>query len=635
MAGLVPVPMAPEPGKVLAVWSHLNRPAVVVDELLEPLVRPVLPHDADAGQLLTVGGLCAGIALARPHRPDPQDVAFLQFSSGSTGEPKGVELTHANVVANIAQTVAAGAATGSDVIASWLPYFHDMGLVGAHLAPLEVRIKQVKLDPLDFGKRPALWYEAATRHRATLLPMASFALAMTLKRVPADQVAAFDLSAVRMVGVGAEPIPVRTWQHFAEHLGPAGLDPAAMMPLYGLAEATVAVAFPPAGELARPLALVRSALAEGQAVDAGPDDVSAAQFMDVGSAVPGGQLRVVDDDDQPLADSRIGHVQFRGPNVARGYYGRPEETADTFVDGWVRTGDVGFLRGGRLCVTGRAKDVLFVNGRKHQAHDVEQVVADTPGAPSGRVAVVGVTDPATGAERVVVFVQSRSATADELAGPMAAVRARVRQALAYDNVRVLPLPSQDFPRTTSGKLQRAKLRTRYAAGEFSSLETEVARVCTPTQGSDAQPPRQEVEARVTAIWSEVLGVPASSIGREDRFLAIGGTSVTAMHVLARLEDAFGRPLEARAAARLRNRGGPLRAPARPGNGGADRPDARDPSGRCSRRRGGYRPGVPVPGRGHPRTVLGQPGRRARQCDPRAELPLAGRRRHPPLGCVPR
>lgn len=558
-AGLVPVPLAPVPEKVLAVWTHLQRPPIVVTDALEPVVRATFVAAGSPGclRLLTIADLSNGPPTTAVHLPAPEDLAFLQFSSGSTGAPKGVELTHANLVANIDQTRTAGAATSSDVIVSWLPYFHDMGLIGAHLAPLAVRIKQVKMEAIDFGKRPAMWYELAARHRATLLPMASFALALTLKRVTNEEVAALDLSSVRLVGVGAEPIPVRMWRQFLAHLRPARLDPSALTPLYGLAEATVAVTFPPVGKVAQPLVLDRASLADGRAVDVdatrdpggtpdAPGGAGPAEFMDVGFAVPGGKLRIVGDDGEVLADSRVGQIEFSGPNVARGYHGNPDETAKTFIGGWLRTGDVGFLRHDRLCITGRAKDVLFINGQKYHAHDVEQVVATTPGLPPGRVAVVGSTDPARGAECVAVFVSSPPSPTDELTAVLATVRARVREALAYDDVRVLPIPPSDFPRTTSGKVQRATLRDRFAAGVFASIEGDMARQFAGAAASSSrqpQPPRHVMEAQITAIWAAVLGMSAAQIHRDDRFLAIGGSSLAAMHVLARLEATFACALE--------------------------------------------------------------------------------------------
>ncbi len=555
MAGLVPVPLAPVTDKVQAVWTELGNPPVVVDDLLEPLVRRTLPAD-----LVNVTALRTSPPTTAVHEPAPEDLAILQFSSGSTGAPKGVELTHANVVANIDQACTSGATTVSDVMVSWLPYFHDMGLIGAHLAPLAVGIKQVKLDPLDFAKRPALWFETAARHRATLLPAASFALAVTVNRVPPEQVAGLDLSSVRLLGVGAEPISVPVWRRFLDHMRPARLEPRAVVPLYGLAEATLAVTFPPLGELAEPLALDRTALARGRAVDAlehwdtgrdaAPDGAAAgdgrAEFMDVGFPVAGGELRIVGDTGDVLSDTWLGHVEFRGPNVARGYHQRPEDTAQSFAGGWLRTGDVGFLRNGRLCITGRAKDVLFIHGQKFHAHDLEQIVVETPGLPSGRVAVVGATDPDGGTERVAVFVSTRDCDVASLAGVLTAVGTRVRQALGYADVCLLPIPPDAFPRTTSGKIQRARLRELFVAGEFASLEADVSRACAAAPTGAAVRPqlsRHAVEALVVDVWSDVLGVPAHTIDRQDRFLAIGGSSLAAMQVLARLEESFETTLE--------------------------------------------------------------------------------------------
>ena len=560
LAGAVPVPVPPQLDRVRAVQEHFGGVRIVVAESQTTLARTLVSgNNPRKARMLTLEQLRHADPM-RPHRPQPEDLALLQFSSGSTNRPKGVQLTHGNLVANLRQARLAGAASASDVVVSWLPYFHDMGLIGAHLTALSTGAKQVSMEPAVFAKRPALWLQVADRHRATVLPIASFALALTCQRVSAEQVVALDLSCVRMVGVGAEPIPVQAWREFAQHLRPAGLDPRAMTPLYGLAEATVAVAFGPVGQLARTLRLDRCALADGRAVNAEPDSppVATVELMEIGPAVMQGELRVVDGDGVKLGESRVGHVEFRGPNVAQGYDGLPAQTSATFVDGWLRTGDLGFLRQGRLCVTGRAKDVLYVNGQKHHAHDVEQVVAATPGVPSGPVAVVGSTTE-QGTERVTVFV-----TAPRPAAPagvvdvdiMTEVRSRVREALGHDDVSVVPIPARRFPRTTSGKIQRAELRAGVVAGEFDSLTAVPAPTPTltppaaPTPAATPSPTpghahrsRTEVEAIVTAIWARVLDVPATQIQSDDRFLAIGGTSLSAMQLLAHLEDEFGGPLE--------------------------------------------------------------------------------------------
>lgn len=243
-AGLVPVPLAPDARRVLPVWEHLGRPPVVVDAATRS-VAAELPGGVGA---LTLDALREGPVLRRPFAAGPDDVAFVQFSSGSTGAPKGVEVTHRAVLANLQQIREASALGADDVLVSWMPYFHDMGLIGTHLAPLAARAKQVKIGPLSFAKRPRIWFEVAHRHRATVLSAANFALALAVRRVPDEVVARLDLSAVRLMLVGAEPIAPTVWREFARKTRPAGLDPAAAQPVYGLAEATLAVTFPPPGK---------------------------------------------------------------------------------------------------------------------------------------------------------------------------------------------------------------------------------------------------------------------------------------------------------------------------------------------------------------------------------------------------
>ncbi|OCC12578.1 Erythronolide synthase, modules 5 and 6 [Streptomyces sp. PTY087I2] len=541
-AGLVPVPLAPDTRRILPVWEHLGRPPLVVDASTAPLVDE-LP---DAARALSLDALREGPLLREPAPGGRDDVAFLQFSSGSTGAPKGVEVTHRAVLANLEQIRAASALSADDVVVSWMPYFHDMGLIGTHLAPLAARARQVKIGPLSFAKQPRLWFEVAARHRATVLSAANFALALAVRRVSDDVLARLDLSAVRLLLVGAEPIAPAVWRSFADRTRPARLDPAAAQPVYGLAEATLAVTFPPPGEVAEPLVLDRASLSGGVAVDAEPGEGSV-ELMDVGRPVADCAVRIVDDKGDVLGDRRVGHIMVRGPQLARGYHGLPGVSAETFTEGWLRTGDLGFLRDGRLCVTGRHKDVLFLNGRTFHATDMEEVAAATPGLPPGAPAVVGSTDPVTGAERVVVFVPWARPPRDA-SEVLERVAARVREALLHDDVRVLALPPGAFPRTTSGKLQRRRLRERFEAGGFGAASAGEPLAGQPSAGDgalSAEPradvPRaraQTVEA-VREVWARVLGRPVVSIGSHEPFGSLGGTSLKAMEVLVELEDAFG------------------------------------------------------------------------------------------------
>ncbi|MFE6622408.1 amino acid adenylation domain-containing protein [Streptomyces sp. NPDC057740] len=548
-AGLVPVPLAPQARRVGPVWEFLGRPAVLVDDATEELLAE-LPEPVRA--LRPAALREAGPLRALPRR-GPQDLAFLQFSSGSTGDPKGVELTHGAVLTNIRQIRAATGITPGDLLATWMPYFHDMGLIGTHLVPMAAGLKQIRLEPLTFAKRPALWLESVARHRATLLSAANFALALAVRRVPESSWAGLDLSSVRLMLVGAEPIAPRVWREFTARAEPTGLDATAMLPVYGLAEATLAVTVPPLGEVAAPLRLDRAALSRGRAVPAepGPDTV---EFMDVGRPVPDCRVRITDDSGKPLADRRIGQVEVSGPQLARGYHRAPEASEAAFSEGWLRTGDLGFLSEGRLCVTGRRKDVVFVGGRTFHASDLEETAAATPGVPEGTVAVIGSTDPDTGGDRVVVFVQwARPAPATVLA-VLDAVAARVRATLGHDDVRVLPLPPGAFPRTTSGKLRRALMRDRFEAGAYTAVaqrwaaaraERATAHREEPGPRGDAPRSRQDVEETIRRIWAEELHVSPAAVDRDEPFFALGGSSLKAMAVLAGIEDAFAVTVEPR------------------------------------------------------------------------------------------
>ncbi|MEU9351391.1 amino acid adenylation domain-containing protein [Streptomyces griseoloalbus] len=593
-AGLVPVPLAPDVRRLRPVWEHLGRPPVMVGEGCEDVADQL----SQGARFLRSAALRTSRALESPAAPAPDDLAFLQFSSGSTGAPKGVELTHTAVVANLRQLIEAAALTDRDVVVSWMPYFHDMGLIGTHLAPLAARAKQVKIGPLSFAKNPRLWFDVAAAHRATILSAANFALALTVRRVPEDVFAGLDLSAVRLLLVGAEPISAAVWRDFTARTRPAGLDPRAATPVYGLAEATLAVAFPPLGEVTVPVVLERAALSRGRVVEREPGG-DAVELMDVGHPVPGCSVRITDDGGRPLGDRRVGHVEVRGPQVARGYHGLPEATAAAFADGWLRTGDLGFLRDGRLCVSGRHKDVLFVNGRTFHAPDLEEVASATPGVPPGVTVVIGSTDPETGGERVVVFV-AWARPPRTAAGVLDRVAGRVRAALGHDDVRVLALPPSAFPRTTSGKVQRRRMRSRFEAGAYRPAFSSGTGAGTtgrgPVEGprrlsegprpssegsrqlpeeprpssegsrrlpeeprpssegpqplaegsrqSSERPvsvPRSRAEVRrvVREVWAKVLEVPEPSFGDRDRFAELGGGSLKAMEALAALESALG------------------------------------------------------------------------------------------------
>jgi len=581
IAGVVPAPLAAEPERILAIWAALERPALLVNQALGAALV-ALAEQQGRSALLSVDRQCplAGpwiaptvqliSSAAQPMgpgpdgadavewvRPQPNDLAYLQFSSGSTGDPRGVELSHAALLANLRQMLAACAISASDSAVSWMPYYHDMGLIAGHMLPLAAGIKQVKIDQFYFARRPAIWLETADHHRATLLSAAPFALALVNRRVARERIAGLDLSCVRVLAVGAEAIAPDTCRAFLEHLAPAGLSAQALLPVYGLAEACVGVTMAPPGAGMATCTLDRAALAQaGRAVevlagsrdDSAVDEARLLELVDVGAPLPGCQVRIVDDHDRLLDAGSIGHIQVSGPQLMRGYHRSPEPAAP-FCDGWLRTGDLGFLRSGRLVITGRAKEVIIVNGHKHHAPDLEDLVRAVDGLHARRLAVCGALRSGSAEERVVVFVALRPAGRtsgapspwqDALPALGDVVR-RLRRATGTAAIDVVPLAAQDFPRTTSGKLRRTHLRERYQAGEFAALIAAVHTALAelrPPPSLAADTPADRLEQELIQLCAQALGIDARVVGAHESVFDLGATSLQLMDLLAAIGDRF-------------------------------------------------------------------------------------------------
>ena len=544
IAGLIPTILPIERARARAVWDKLDRPLV----LAGPDVRVDDEGIQTASRSLTE--LVEGHEPAQTWRePDGDDVAFYQFSSGSTSSPKGVELTHENVLSNMIQIAAATQTTEEDVVVNWMPYYHDMGLIGGHLTPLWLASPQVKLQPSMIVSRPVEWLRAVDRHRGTVLTSANFALAMVTRRVKDAEVAELDLSCVRTMAVGAEPISVQICEAFVQKLAPARFPPRAIQPAYGLAEASVAVSFGPLYEGLKVRRFDRSKLVERVAVETSLD--GAVQLVDLGFPVAGCSVRVVDEEGKEVPEGHAGVLQVRGPNVAARYVNDPEATRQTFVDGWVNTGDIGALIANRICITGRARDEIVLRGRNYPAEDLEQVVAGLRTTPRGRVAVVSWPGEGAESERIVIFITRRGVDIEE--AMLSAFRA-VARTLDYTNLVVLPIESSDFPRTTSGKLRRVGLQDQLVAGEFDKLverveplfdglRAELGRVASEGTGQaeDIDAEQGDTLSLVTRIVAGVLEI--DEVEPDSSFAAHGGTSLKALDVLEQLEAITEHPID--------------------------------------------------------------------------------------------
>jgi len=474
VAGLVPVPMFPPLsfGKLdayaesaVTILDTAGARWLLTDKQLSAVMWQVMPRVKSLNDLYTIeklDGLAPSTDAIAPITGD--DLAFLQFTSGSTSAPKGVMVTHANLCANAwAISNTTGLAPGRDVALSWLPLYHDMGLIGFVITPLMQAVDVVFVPTLSFVKRPNVWMQAMHEHKATISFGPNFAFALAARRAGEKELGTWDLSRVRMIGCGAEPINASVIQEFEEVMGRVGMRRGTVMPAYGMAEATLAISF---GAYNEPIA-VCSADAEtfrGEGRLAPPtDDGVALQFVNCGRPFPGHEVAVRDADDRLLPEGCEGELVLRGPSVTTGYWENPEATAAVFRDGWLHTGDLGFLLDGDVYITGRCKDLIILNGRNHHPQAIEWAVAEVEGVRRGNV--VAFSRPGRDSEELIVVAETRENPPADLAE---AVQKRVADELSLKVSEVMLLKAGTLPKTSSGKLQRRKTREQYLSGELGT-----------------------------------------------------------------------------------------------------------------------------------------------------------------------
>jgi 1-acyl-sn-glycerol-3-phosphate acyltransferase len=439
---------------MLVTLPEAKTVALLLRSQVESLARVLMPED-----------LAGGDAGFSPLPAKPGDIAFLQYTSGSTGNPKGVVLTHANLVANIRAMGEAVQAGPNDVFVSWLPLYHDMGLIGAWFAALYLGFPTVLMSPLAFLSHPSRWLWAIHRHRGTLSGGPNFSYELCLKRIEDAELEGLDLSCWRYAFNGAEPVGPNTLAAFEQRFARYGLAANALQPVYGLAEASVGLAFPAPGTHYRIDRIDRAAFQnQGAARPAQAGDAHALELPCVGRVIANHQLRVVDAAGVELADRQEGRLQFKGPSATSGYFRNPELTQKLFAGTWLETGDLAYLADGELVLSGRAKDVIIRGGRNLYPYELEQAVGALPGVRKGCVAVFGSIDPATGTERVIVLAETRE-TAD-------AARDALRHSINERAIDLIGLPADEIVlapphtvlKTSSGKIRRAASRDYYESG---------------------------------------------------------------------------------------------------------------------------------------------------------------------------
>ena len=544
--GITPVPLAvgisdEHRHKLLRVARKLGKPLLYTDsknlQRLGALAAEV-GETALFEEIKSRSFLVESITdISRPgklHRPAPDDLAFIQFSSGSTSEPKGVMLTHGNLIANAQGTTAVGKYNERDVTLSWMPLTHDMGLIGFYLMQFANRA-HVHLMPTElFVRRPLLWLQLASKKRVTITCSPNFGYRHFLKVLGDRRLDGVDLSSIRQIYNGAEPISVPLCNEFMNAMAYTGLAHHTMFPVYGLAEASLAVSFPDPGSDYRWIRVNRHKLGIGSQVDINPADPrDALELMCVGRAVPNTEVRIADDARGALPGGQVGHILIRGASVTRGYFGDPEATAlAVSADGWVDTGDLGFMHEGSLYIAGRTKEIIFVNGQNYYPYDLENIAQKAPGLDLNKLVAAGVARAGSQVEELVVFVLHRGSM-QEFLPTAAAVSRLINEHTGLEVAQVIP--TKRIPKTTSGKVQRHLLEKSYVDGEFDAELAELEAL-REAHGGAAQVSGTDLENRLQSICETAL--PGKRIDINDNLFEIGASSLKLIEIHENVDRDF-------------------------------------------------------------------------------------------------
>ncbi|MEO0882438.1 MAG: fatty acyl-AMP ligase [Pseudomonadota bacterium] len=487
-AGLVPVPM-PMPTAMggRGSFAHQLRQMAgtaeiramfapeklldMVGEAMEPIGVPFFD--------MSDPKLENGVAALRPHGPD--DLCYIQYSSGSTNDPKGVIGTQSTVTANCEAIIKYGLQVREDDRAvSWLPLYHDMGLIGFLIAPMMSQLSLDLMEPSSFARRPITWLDIISKNKGTLSYSPSFGFELCVRRWRDDR--ELDLSTWRAAGIGGDMVRSDALDAFAATFKTHGFSEKSFVPSYGMAEATLAISFAPLGQGARPDCIDNDRLRRsGDAIPASDITHTSARrtFMLCGEVLPGHDLEVRDDDGNVLADRKVGRICVRGPSVTPGYYRNEEATKDAFTaDGWLDTGDLGYGLDGQIVITGRSKDLILSHGRNIWPQDLEWAVEGAVAGRIGRTAAFPVPTK-NGTDEIVILVECRSRNPENLSRLHAEATAAAKTA-ANTTVHVGLVPLSSLIVTSSGKISRARARQKYVGGGFENLNLMVF-----SSGSDA------------------------------------------------------------------------------------------------------------------------------------------------------
>ena len=546
LGGIVPVPVAigisdEHRRKLLRIAELLTTPFIYSDRKTLDRIGNFVAQNGGAPRWVAVrehACLVDDISdLSSPgavHRAKPEDTAFIQFSSGSTSDPKGVVLTHANVIANWHGSASAAHFSAQDVAFSWMPLTHDMGLLGMHIYMLGSGCQLYQMPTDVFVRRPLLWLQQATRVGATILCSPNFGYRHYLKVLGDREPSELNLSRVRLLFNGAEPISRTLADEFMARLAPAQLARSSMFPVYGLAEACVAVSFPTPGLPYQSVNFRRDRLTIGTRVAQLPaTDPQGISLVAVGRSVPHTEIRLTDDNDSPLGEGHVGHIQIRGDNVTHGYFSNPEANSRLFsADGWLRTGDLGVQLRGELFITGRYKEIIFINGQNYYPHDLEAIALRCPELELGKLVITGLRRADSATDELTAFVLHRGEIAEF--APLANKIARlINEQTGLELTHIVPV--KRIPKTTSGKIQRHLLEQELLAGQYDAQMAQLAALRSAAPPASA-PSSSEIEARLKQICEAALD--GRVIGVNEDFFELGASSLKLIDIHERIDREF-------------------------------------------------------------------------------------------------
>jgi 1-acyl-sn-glycerol-3-phosphate acyltransferase len=475
IAGGVPVPLYP-PYRADRIEEYARRQAGILRnaearllitfgeaERLARLLRGYAPALRDVVLLERLRMPEAAAPSSSSRATDP---ALIQYTSGSTGDPKGVLLSHANLLANIRAIGNGIEIRPDDIGVSWLPLYHDMGLIGAWLGALYFGVPIALMSPIAFLSRPARWLRTIHAHRATVSPAPNFAFDLCVSKVSDEEIAGLDLASWRLALNGSEPVSPDTIARFTRRFAAYGFRPEAMCPVYGLAECAVGLTISPVGRRPRVDVVSREMLRLGRVTPAGPDDNAPLQFVSCGRPLHAHHIRIVDSSGRPVGERVEGRVEFQGPSVTAGYFRNRDRTRAVMHGRWMDSGDIGYQADGELFITGRQKDLIIQGGRNIYPQEVEEVAGEIEGVRKGCVAAFGLADPSIGTERLIVIAETRILDAARREQLRRAIIDRLVAAIGSPPDVVIITGPGCVLKTSSGKLRRSATRDAYVSGRL-------------------------------------------------------------------------------------------------------------------------------------------------------------------------